>query len=159
MTITKKEVAWKKSLPKKRMAAGALFLNERNEVLIVVPKYGDTWEIPGGVIESLESPREACEREIHEELGLTIHLSQLLCVDYRAKTKDHPDESVQFLFLGGILSEDAMRNISLDPTELQEYHWVPVHLIREKVHNIALSNRIIFGVKAYQEKSCIYLES
>ncbi|CAN5733096.1 hypothetical protein BH20ACT1_BH20ACT1_01710 [soil metagenome] len=33
---------------------------------MVEPAYKDTWEIPGGQIESGESPREACEREVDE---------------------------------------------------------------------------------------------
>jgi ADP-ribose pyrophosphatase YjhB (NUDIX family) len=58
-----------KNLPKKRMAAGALILNKNNEILIVKPNYRDQWLIAGGVIEENESPKDACLREVKEEIG------------------------------------------------------------------------------------------
>jgi hypothetical protein len=38
------------------MAAGALFFNHRDEILILKPTYRDDWLIPGGVVELDESP-------------------------------------------------------------------------------------------------------
>ena len=35
-------------------------------------KYGDLWEFPGGTLEGAETPQEAIEREIEEELGLEV---------------------------------------------------------------------------------------
>ncbi|MFH0988218.1 MAG: NUDIX hydrolase, partial [Parcubacteria group bacterium] len=60
------------SLPKKRMGAGVLFLNEQKELLIVNPTYKDHWAVPGGSVEENESPRQACLREIKEELGIEV---------------------------------------------------------------------------------------
>jgi 8-oxo-dGTP diphosphatase len=68
-------------LPKKRMASAALFLNAQNDMLIVKPIYRKDWLLPGGVVEERESPRQACIREVKEELGLDVAESQLLCVD------------------------------------------------------------------------------
>ena len=56
--------AYYESLPKKRMGAGCLFFNERNEVLLVKPTYKPGWEIPGGVVEDNESPKQCCQREV-----------------------------------------------------------------------------------------------
>lgn len=53
-----------KGLPKKRMGVGALFLNDKNEILIVKPSYKDHWSVPGGVVDENESPRQACIREV-----------------------------------------------------------------------------------------------
>ncbi len=66
------------ALPKKRMAAGALFLNEEEKILIVKPTYRPDWLLPGGSVEKEESPREACIQEIQEELCLEIVLERLL---------------------------------------------------------------------------------
>src|SRR5258707_11044757 len=59
-----------RSLPRKRMAAGALFVDGAGGVLLVDPVYRDTWDLPGGVVEAEESPHAACRREVAEELGL-----------------------------------------------------------------------------------------
>jgi 8-oxo-dGTP pyrophosphatase MutT (NUDIX family) len=37
-------------------------------VLLLEPTYKNDWEIPGGIIEDNESPKECCEREVFEEL-------------------------------------------------------------------------------------------
>src|SRR5215469_2715077 len=58
------------AMSKKRMAASALFLNEQGNVLIVKPTYRPDWLLPGGSVEDHESPREACIREVREELSL-----------------------------------------------------------------------------------------
>jgi len=44
-----------------------LLMNERDE-----------WELPGGRIETGESPRECLEREIHEELDISVIAGQIL---------------------------------------------------------------------------------
>ena len=56
----------------KRIAAGALFLNQQQRVLLVNPTYKTHWEIPGGMVEENEAPGAACRREISEELGLDM---------------------------------------------------------------------------------------
>lgn len=69
-----------KNLPKKRMAAGCLFLNDKKELLILKPSYRETWNIPGGVIEENESPLAACKREIKEELGIECKINNLFVI-------------------------------------------------------------------------------
>ena len=53
-------------------AAGMLLIHRDGRIFVVEPVYKDTWEIPGGVVEPGESPREACRREVGEELGLDL---------------------------------------------------------------------------------------
>lgn len=65
--------------PKKRMTAAVLFLNTQNEILIVKPVYRERWLLPGGIVEKDESPRQACIREIREELGFVSAIGKLLC--------------------------------------------------------------------------------
>jgi 8-oxo-dGTP diphosphatase len=57
------------------VAAGCL-VNEKGEILIAQRPAGKIaagkWEFPGGKIEPGETPRQALERELHEELGITV---------------------------------------------------------------------------------------
>src|SRR5882724_3664785 len=70
------------SLARKRMAAGALFLDEDGRVLLVDPIYRETWDLPGGAVEAEESPQAACRREVAEELGLDRQPGRVLAVDW-----------------------------------------------------------------------------
>src|SRR4051794_34297997 len=53
-----------------RVAAGALIRDVEGRILLVKPTYKDGWDIPGGYVEPGESPADACNREIAEEIGL-----------------------------------------------------------------------------------------
>lgn len=46
-----------------------LFLDEAGRVLLVVPSYKDSLDIPGGCVEHGETPRGAAVREVREELS------------------------------------------------------------------------------------------
>lgn len=112
--------AYLESLPKKRMAAGGLFFDTNGEILILKPTYKKYWSIPGGVIEANESPRQAFIREVHEEIGIDCRPERLLCVDYVSESENN-NESVQFVFLGGFISQEKI-NIAND--EIRDYQFL-----------------------------------
>jgi 8-oxo-dGTP diphosphatase len=144
------------TLPKKRMGAGALFLNEQGEILIVKPTYKDHWSIPGGVVDENESPRAACVREINEELGLAVPSLNLLCVDYRTMTTDR-DECLQFIFSGGILTTEQIAAIKLPPDELSEFKFINTTEAAPLLSD-GLRQRIPLCLDALRINSCVYLE-
>lgn len=110
-------------LPKKRMAAGALFFDANGNILLVCPTYKNHWEVPGGVVELNESPRDACRREIKEELSLDVSIGRLLCVDYGASTEEK-SESLQFIFDGGALTQEQINSIVLEEREISEMKFM-----------------------------------
>jgi ADP-ribose pyrophosphatase YjhB (NUDIX family) len=65
-----------------KVAAGVLFIDEQERVMLVRPTYKDYWDIPGGYVEAGESPLQACIREVAEELGLQVKITRLLTVDW-----------------------------------------------------------------------------
>jgi 8-oxo-dGTP diphosphatase len=105
------------NLPKKRMSSGALILNEEGNVLIVKPSYKDHWSIAGGVVEKNESPKVACIREVEEEIGLDIKAAKFLCLGYIPGI-DEKDESLQFIFFGGMLNKKQINKIKIDGKEI-----------------------------------------
>lgn len=114
---------WLESLPKKRMGAGALFLDEQGRLLLVNPTYKPQWEIPGGIVEQNESPRQACRREVYEEIGLTKSIERLLSISYAA-ANDKRTEGLMFIFWGGVLTPAEIATLRLPVTELSEYRFV-----------------------------------
>lgn len=110
-------------LPKKRMGAGVLLFNEKEEILIVKPTYRDYWLIPGGVVEKDESLRETCLRESQEEIGLDIDLKRLLGVHYKGDYLER-GESLMFIFYGGVLTPEQIKGIELRDGEIEEYKFV-----------------------------------
>lgn len=105
--------------PRKQSAAGSLFRDRAGLILIVEPSYKPTWEIPGGQVEAGESPREACQREVREELGLDVAIGPLLAVDHQSSR-----DTYRFVFDGGVLSDPELGRIQLDPSELLSWRFV-----------------------------------
>ncbi|MEO8971999.1 MAG: NUDIX hydrolase [Ktedonobacteraceae bacterium] len=144
------------SLPKKRMASAALFLNVRNNILIVKPVYREHWLLPGGIVEERESPQQACIREVKEELGLDISPGQLLCVDYKVQQGTR-EEGIEFVFFGGILHEETIRQIQVQAEELSEVRFARLEDAIEML-NPWSERRIPFALRAYKNGTTVYLE-
>ncbi len=113
------------SLPKKRISAGALFFNNKNELLIVKPNYKDHWLIPGGGVDADESPLEGCKREVKEEINLALDNFKLIVVDY-SPAKGIKNEALHFIFFGGVLSEKQIKKIKLSEEELVEHKFLAI---------------------------------
>jgi 8-oxo-dGTP pyrophosphatase MutT (NUDIX family) len=69
-------------LPRKRVIAQALVRDQTGRVLLCHPTYKEDWDLPGGVVEVRESPREAAAREVQEELGLQLPVGRLVLTDW-----------------------------------------------------------------------------
>jgi 8-oxo-dGTP pyrophosphatase MutT (NUDIX family) len=63
---------WYANLPAFYATAAAFITDPSGGVLLVKPTYRDHWVFPGGYVEEGEYPHQACAREIHEELGVTV---------------------------------------------------------------------------------------
>ncbi|MDT7539617.1 MAG: hypothetical protein QOI82_3202 [Actinomycetota bacterium] len=113
-------IAHRNSRPGKRMGAGALIRDNEGRVLLVEPTYKTTWELPGGSVEADESPRQACAREINEELGLAPAVGRLLCIEWQGPEPERT-ESLMFIYDGGVLGDRA---VQLPDEELSAYAFV-----------------------------------
>lgn len=141
--------------PSKRMAAGALFFDATGHLLLVKPTYTTTWNIPGGVIETDESAKRGCLREVREELGLDVPIGRLIAVDYTS-TDARSEEKLVFLFDGGVLDAPAIVRIRLPPDELSAYRLV---LPEEApaVVNDKMARRLPPALRAQRQGHTVYL--
>jgi 8-oxo-dGTP diphosphatase len=147
---------YQNGLPKKRMSAGMLLFDKKGRLLIVQPRYKKTWEIPGGTVEANESPRQAAIREVEEELGLSCEPTRLLAVDFSDENKSRT-ESMNFIFLGSVLSAKEVSAIRLPKSELLSYKLLPPKKA-VKFLNRKLRRRVLGCLKVVDNKLTLYME-
>jgi 8-oxo-dGTP pyrophosphatase MutT (NUDIX family) len=132
-----------------------LFFDDADRILLVQPTYKDHWDIPGGYVETGETPAQAAAREIREELSLEAKVGSLLVADWAP----HPDEGDKLLFIfdGGTLTTAQIDAIRLQADELASYAF---HELPETVTLLIprLSRRITAAVEAHYTGRTIYLE-
>ena len=147
------------SLPTKRMGAGALFRNAQGEVLLVKPSYKDHWEIPGGIVEQNESPRQALIRELFEELSLKFESQdfRLICVEYM-EAGHEKTEALMFIFeYVGLVENLSNALIPIDSREILEIQFVEPSQVADKVDHF-LASRIALALNALAKGFCVYSE-
>ncbi|MFD5121685.1 NUDIX domain-containing protein [Streptomyces sp. NPDC058385] len=138
-----------------RMAAGALFYDATDRILMVEPTYKDYWEIPGGYVETGESPLQAAAREVREELGISVTLGRLLAVDWAPSTAE--GDKVLYLFDGGQLTPETLAQITLQREELKSYAFLSSAEITERSIP-RLTRRIMAAQRARATADTAYLE-
>ncbi|MER6075492.1 NUDIX hydrolase [Streptomyces sp. NPDC001817] len=146
-----------RALPRKRVAAGVLFFDDQDRVMLVDPIYKDPWDIPGGAVETDESPRAGAHREIKEELGLDLTPGRLLTVDWSPPRPDR-SEGLVFIYDGGHLTEKQLAAIQLQPDELRAYEYVHLHDITDRLIPL-LARRIHHSHHARAHHTTLYLEN
>ncbi|MGW6199925.1 NUDIX domain-containing protein [Kribbella sp. NPDC055110] len=151
------DVHFTAKLPTKRMAADCLFTDQAGRLLVLQPPYKPTWDIPGGLVERDESPRLAAQREVREEIGLTVEPGGLLAVDWIPQSGDFT-EIVAFLFDGGVLTPADIDRIVLQPTEVTSSRFVTLdeasHLLDPEQFA-----RVAAGLKNRRTPEAVYLEN
>ncbi len=139
------------------MGAGCLFLNENGQIMLVKPTYKASWEIPGGIVENNEAPKQCCQREVEEELGVEREIGRLLVVDYNSE-EGEKTESLMFIFHGGTLSASEIKSVQLNHEELSEFcFFAPDDLPLEMTP--MLRNRVLAASKQVKLGSGVYLEN
>ena len=142
-------------LPLKRVGAGLLIRNPEGHVLLVDPTYKDAWEIPGGLVELDESPREAAAREAEEELGRTFDVGDLLVVAYSDRGRT-PLDGIMFVFDGGV-TDEAASAYELPADELRAAEFVSIDLLDDYLIP-KMAARMRAAVTAAESGRVAYLE-
>ena len=107
---------------RKRVSADAIVRDSSGRILLVDPTYKPDWDLPGGMAEANEPPADALRRELREELGLDIHLGDLLCVDW-VSPHGPWDDLLNFIFDGGTLSDSHIKGLQPIDSELRAFEF------------------------------------
>lgn len=137
------------------VAAGVLFFDDAGRILLVQPTYKDHWDIPGGYVETGETPAQAAAREVREELGIKAAVGPLLVADWAP----HPDEGDKLLlvFDGGTLTVEHVDAIRLQADELASYAFRdPAEALTLLIPR--LGRRVAAAIDAHQAGRTTYLE-
>ncbi|MFG1807400.1 NUDIX domain-containing protein [Streptomyces sp. NPDC049040] len=102
-------------------SAAALLTDGEGRLLVVKPTYKSGWNLPGGHVDEGETPRDACRRELREELALDVEPGRLLVHAFMA---GHGRSHVYYVFEGGALTSEQQGSIVLQEEELAEYRFI-----------------------------------
>ena len=109
--------------PRKRLIAHALVTDEAGRVLLCETSFKPDWELPGGIVEPSESPREACEREMVEEMGYAPSVGRVLVVDWLRPYKGWED-ALELVFATEVVGQSDLGSLMADGVEIRALHWV-----------------------------------
>ena len=142
-----------------RVAAGVLFTDDEDRVLMVVPSYKDYLDIPGGYVENGETPYQAARREVFEELGIKPSIGRLLVADWWEQS---PEEAggpkLLLVFDADRLTDDQIRRMSVDGVEILDFEFKAV----DEISGFTiprLANRISLAMDARATEHTVYLEN
>jgi RimJ/RimL family protein N-acetyltransferase/8-oxo-dGTP pyrophosphatase MutT (NUDIX family) len=107
-------------LPRKRIIAQVLVRDTSDRVLMCELTYKRDWDLPGGVVEVGESPRQAARRELAEELGseVPICIGALIGIDWLPAWRGW-DDACTFVFDGGRHPREIVLGLVLESRELK----------------------------------------
>ena len=111
-------------------AAGAIFDGDR--VLLVKVANQDVWQLPGGVQDLNESITQTVEREIKEELGISLVAGTLISVFSDPQwtfTLPNGDVLQSFLLFFRMKGTYREEDIVLDTNEISESRYFPLDSI------------------------------
>jgi RimJ/RimL family protein N-acetyltransferase/8-oxo-dGTP pyrophosphatase MutT (NUDIX family) len=118
-------------LPRKRAISQLLVRDHDDRVLICQLTYKRDWDLPGGVVEVGESPRDAAAREIEEELALSLEAGDLLLTDWLPPWGGW-DDAVCLVFDGGVHDGAVLDPMVLEPREILQARFATLEEVRER---------------------------
>ncbi len=154
MTVTE-QTSQEAAMSRPRVAAGVLFFDAADRVMLVQPSYKEYLDIPGGYVETGETPYQCCVREVSEELGIAPAIGPLLVTDWAPN--EHEGDKLLFIFDGGQLTEAQQEAITFTDNEITAYAYHPAEAFPD-VLIPRLAVRLAAAVHARKLGHPLYLE-
>ncbi len=90
--------------------------------------WGATWGNVGGKVEFGETSRQACAREMREEIGLSVRPSDLILMEVREFPHFRPHVfGISFIYAVSISERSRIRlNAAADTPESDAYQWFDI---------------------------------
>ncbi len=104
-------------LPRKRLIAHVLMRDPSGRILLCDTAFKSDWELPGGIVEPGEPPRDGAIREVREELGIDLPVGRLLVADWLPPYLGWED-ALELIFDGGLVTDDDLASFSLQENEI-----------------------------------------
>ncbi|MFV0428086.1 MAG: NUDIX hydrolase [Arachnia sp.] len=123
-------------LPTKRVISHAVFRDDLDRVLLTQTRYKPDWELPGGVVEPGETPRDGARREVLEEIGLGVEFGQPAIIDWMPPYLGWSD-AIEFIFDGGSIDAETAAALGPCDHEIAELHWVPLAEVDSRVTELS----------------------
>ncbi|XP_046634041.1 nudix hydrolase 8-like [Daphnia pulicaria] len=113
------------------VGAGAMVVNDKNEVLVVQERYYKRphWKLPGGYVDPGESIATAVKREVFEETGIKTEFVSLVAVRHLQSREKNPSARFgcsDIYFVTYLRPVEGSTEIKMCPRELSDACWMPL---------------------------------
>lgn len=119
-------------LPRKRLIAHVLMRAADGRILLCDTMFKTDWELPGGVVEPGETPRNGAIREVREELGIDLPIGPLLVADWLPPYLGWED-ALELIFDGGLVDDISIDRFTLQDKEIRRVALVTLAQAAELV--------------------------
>ncbi|MCT1557592.1 NUDIX hydrolase [Helcobacillus massiliensis] len=119
-------------LPSIHASGSVILRDEHGRFVIEKPNYRDHWLLPGGGVDGGEDARIAAEREVLEEIGLTVTAGRMLVANWvPSHIAQGSTMGVHFIFDAGVMpAAELEATIRLQESELDDWRLID----REDAH-------------------------
>ena len=107
-----------------RVVSKVILVNQRDEVVLAKVKRGfftGHWTLPGGFVDYAEHPLEGAVREVMEELGVDVDISENDIVQIAERI--FTSEGIQFLSFTYKCNVEKELSFTPKPDEIEEVRW------------------------------------